>query len=116
MAELSKHPAVTCASNVEWETTIRGSRVYQIKYTHLDSRRRDEQGAQYGWMCSCPAFIFGRGIDGRGWCKHIHQVNRRRDRCGWNAELEPFVEPRKTKHGQECPDCGGPVEVFEVGV
>jgi len=97
----------TCQTNLEWVGHVRGSknRVYEIFYRELDTRRSSEQGAEFGWMCGCPAFIFGAGLDHRGCCKHVKEIEARQDRCGWSG-----VEPKSTKHGVTCPDCGGPVE------
>jgi hypothetical protein len=118
MPDLTRHTALTCSTNIDWTGHVRGSkdRIYEVRYVELDSRRRDEQGGLYGWLCDCPAFIFGRGLNGRGVCKHVTEIIGRRDRCAWNADLEPANPPKHTKHGDVCPNCRGPVEPIEVAV
>ena len=104
MPDLSIETAATCATNTGWSTTVIGSKgaEYIVRWN-----RQFTGPVQYDYECSCPLFK-NRGTP----CKHIRQVQLRKLRCGWNAALEPTLKAEDEK----CPNCGGPVEYFKVGV
>jgi hypothetical protein len=113
MHDLTIETALTCATNVHFETTVPGSKP-GTTYTVTWGRTYDPKASyQYDWSCTCHAFKFGGGKP----CKHIKAVEASKARCGWNGCLEPFVTPGTDANGEPCcPECGGPVEVFRVGV
>lgn len=107
MPELSRQIAITCATNENWSTQIKGSKgdFYTVSWVYLPGG-----GVQYDYQCTCPGFVFrGRRITH---CKHIETVIKAHLRCGWNESLEPTLEALDGK----CPNCGGPVTYIKVGV
>jgi len=113
MPDLTTHTAYTCQTNTSWETTVTGSKgdVYTVRYGRLYGRQADIQGVQYGYTCTCKGFSF------KGACKHVREVEEQELRCGWNAELDPFVEADKAPNGNPCcPECGAPAIPFKVAV
>ena len=105
--DLTIHATWTCCSNVNWSTQVPssdGSKTYTVSYG-------PSRGVyQYDWSCNCPNRR-------RGYCKHIEQVRASGDRCGWNGTLEVGVEADRRDDGTPCcPDCGGEVTAFNVGV
>lgn len=96
MPELTLIPVHTCMSNVHWARGVGG---YSVTYDHN------------GWHCSCPHHKF-RHVE----CKHIKAVKS--DRCGWNWEAYcgSTAKPDMKDGVYVCPDCGGPIETFNVGV
>lgn len=107
MPDLTTHPAWTCRTNTWWETEVPGSKgTYTV---HWGPCYRPDAGEMYGWHCECPGFKYRRT------CKHVDAVKAKR--CGWNAVLEVTEEADRTTAGEPCcPECGGPVEAFNVGV
>lgn len=117
MPDLTIHAAWTCSSNVSWKTIVAGSRgaSYTVRYGLLFGRDAEFQGCLYGYTCSCPAFTKSRNSHLP--CKHILDVKTSGARCAWNWELEPGAECDHDSNGDSCcPDCGGPLDVFNVGV
>jgi hypothetical protein len=114
MPDLTIMGAWTCTTNLDWSTTVSGSKGtdYVVRFGRLNNRDRDIQGCQYGWTCTCKGFAF------RGTCSHWTKVEASKDRCGWNACLEPTLEPdwSKSKNEPCCPECGAEVQAFNVGV
>ena len=111
MPDLNIHTAVTCRTNQEWGPvkvlSSDGSKIYQVTYGRL----AHWADTQYGWSCTCPGFKF------RKTCNHIKAVEKSGQRCGWNADLEPGRQPVTTPKGElACPECGGPVSAYRVGV
>ena len=102
MPDLNVVSALTCSSNVFWKRKVRGStgKLYYVTWG------RTPQGQYlYGWACTCPDHVH-RGRE----CKHIKAAVA--ERCGWNACLEP----NQMQMGDRCPDCGAPLEAFNVAV
>lgn len=92
-----------CQTNLEWRKSVNGSKgaIHIVKWGRLPPGAPTE----YGWHCSCKAFVFSKNKT----CKHIEKVKHLR--CGWNEELSAISE-----FIEKCPDCGGPVEYIKVGV
>jgi len=117
MPDLTTHAAWTCATNVSWEKKVPGSNgaEYTVSYGLLFGRDAEIQGCQYGYTCTCPAFTKSRKSHLP--CKHIKAVEASDERCRWNWELEPGAEVGTATGGEPCcPECGGPVGVFNVAV
>jgi hypothetical protein len=112
--DLTIETGFCCESNEHWQTKVLSSKgvdeytvVYGRDYT--PGRPWD-----FDWSCSCPAFQHRHKARGEH-CKHIKAVQSQR--CGWNAELEPFVEPDHDEQGEpRCPQCKGPVVAFRTAV
>jgi hypothetical protein len=109
MPDLTIEIAWTCKTNVYWETNVMGSQLYYVTWRQGP---RPEADAMYGWHCSCPAYQYGHGK----YCKHIEAVIAEGKRCGWNAELDPTAQCDIANFEPFCPQCGGEVISFKVGV
>jgi len=115
--DLTIETAWTCCTNIDWETTVQGSggAPYTVRYGLLYGRDAEIQGCMYGYTCTCPAFTISRRSHLP--CKHIKAVQASGARCGWNNTLEPTLECDHDENGEPCcPECGGPVTAFRVGV
>ena len=114
MPDLDLVPTWTCCTNVEWHRKVqssKGDKTYIVSYGLLDSKMQSKLMCTHGYSCTCPSFKFSK----KNTCKHIEQV--REERCGWNAVLEPTARCAHDSEGQPCcPECGGPVTSFRVGV
>jgi hypothetical protein len=98
--------ARVCATNLHWQKEVEGSgNTYTVRFGFMPYPHE----TQYDWSCTCPAYKRGRGK----YCKHIEKVREAKERCGWNAELEPTAQANPD---DTCPCCGGPTEVIPVGV
>jgi len=111
MPDLTVHTAYTCETNIQWgPVTVKsssGATSYEVSW----GRRYDPMDALYGWSCTCKGFQF------RKTCKHVKAVEAEHLRCGWNAELDPTVDPVRNKDGELCcPECGAPVYPEQVAV
>jgi hypothetical protein len=99
----------TCRSNMDFETTVPGSKkgaTYTVRFGFMPQ----PHPVQNDWSCSCQGFRF------HGKCKHIAEVKASKARCGWNGFLDN-LEPAQDARGEYCcPECGGPVEVVQVAV
>lgn len=102
--------AWTCASNVFWMRTIDGNRVVYARTSFLYRDRNV-------WTCTCSHNKPNPG------CEHIEQAKKQR--CGWNAELDPARQPEEVRQVQDdrtsvlvhrCPECHGDAQAVEVGV
>jgi hypothetical protein len=108
MSDLTTHVAYTCDTNGFWETEVTGSKgdKYTVKWSMSTEPRI------YGthvYSCTCKGFQF------RGRCKHIKQVAHQR--CGWNPQPDPGLQPDQDKNGSRiCPECGGPATAMRVAV
>ena len=117
MPDLTIETAWTCGTNEDWETTVTGSKgdQYTVRWGRLFGRDADVQGCLYGYTCTCPSFTKSRRSHLP--CKHIKDVEASGQRCAWNLNLEPFVDCDHDDQGEPCcPDCGGPVGAWRVGV
>ena len=113
MPDLTIETAWTCASNVDtWFVNVpssSGKGNHSVRYGELDPEDQLKQGCQYGFTCTCRGFTY------RGVCKHVKAEKERL--CRWNAELEPNALVNQAEDGEpRCPECGGPVHAFKVGV
>jgi hypothetical protein len=109
--DLTIETAYTCRTNIYWSTKVDSSRITKPPYT-VRWEVTPEKEAQYGWTCTCPHYQHRQTP-----CRHIRQVMVSGQRCGWNAALDPGVEPVRPLEGEPtCPGCGGPVEAVRVGV
>jgi hypothetical protein len=114
---LSIETTWTCSTNIEWSLDVRGSagNTYTVSYNYLFGEDAQEQGTQYGYTCTCPAFTVGRNA--HKMCKHIKAVKADHVRCGWNWELEPTAVCDHDAAGKPCcPDCGASVQAIPVAV
>jgi hypothetical protein len=117
MADLTIETAWTCGTNESWETQVPASAggTHTVRWGRLFGRDAQVQGTLYGYTCSCPAFTKSRRSHLP--CKHIMQVAASGQRCGWNETLEPTLEASYDAQGEPCcPDCGGPLGAWQVGV
>lgn len=103
MPDLTRETYWHCATAEFWETTIRGSRE---NYVVAWDRAPQGSSVQFDWRCSCPSFVYQRGVDNRGHCKHIRKVVQNGYRCGWSQFMHGD-EPRRGPDGEYlCPKCG----------
>jgi len=118
MPDLTIETAATCWSNRSWHTEVQGSgkKPYKVSYGMLSGNEEARQGAQRGWTCDCPGFIYRK--DGGTPCKHVRKVVNSGVRCGWNNTLEPSLPAKIDENSGEtvCPSCGGPIEYVRVAV
>ena len=109
MAKLNIITSYTCASNINWITSIVSDTdpniIYQIRYGILSIDEQNKRGYTTGYTCTCLASKFQSKI-----CKHIVRANG--DKGAWNMHMEDRPRPEKGR----CPDCGGPIEAFDLGV
>ena len=109
MADLTIVTSYTCATNINWITSVVSDTnpniIYQVRYGILPMTEQQKRGYKTGYTCTCPANKFRSKT-----CKHIIRANG--DKCGWNMHMETRTRP---KNGR-CPDCGGPIEAFDLGV
>jgi len=115
MADLTKHLVAVCPSMERWQSSTKGSSEahYHVEYGFLSEKEQEYQGTQRGWTCSCLSFEFR--IHGGQGCKHIKAAKEQR--CAWNEEMDPGVEPdRTTPTRPRCPNCGQDVIWYEVAV
>jgi len=113
MPDLTIESAWTCDTNVDWATSVIGSKgdAYTVRWGQLSFREANRQRCEYGWTCTCKGFGF------RSTCFHVKTVEASGNRCGWNACLEPFVDCGHDTEGEPCcPACGEKVQAFQVGV
>lgn len=111
MPDLTVEGAWTCATNVHYETEVSGSHggSYRVWWGRLSPSRANREYCLYGWHCECPGFRY------RHTCRHVKEAEK--ERCGWNACLEPTLEAGRDSSGEPCcPECGGPVEAYRVAV
>lgn len=115
MSDLDIVPAWTCQTNVQWSRRVKsskGDKEYTVRWGLLERWLQNKLMCTHGYTCTCQAFKFSKAKDT---CKHIEQVMG--ERCGWNAVLEPTAQAARDAKGEPCcPDCGGPLEAFRVGV
>ena len=114
MAELSIQTAVTCKSNIDWSVDVKlhsgpTTNCYVVRYGELDSKEKEKQGYQYGYICGCKAFRFRKQGDAH-YCKHIKAIIEDGVRCGWNQRMK-YLEMVPA-----CPRCGEEVTPFSIGV
>lgn len=113
MPDLTVHTACTCSSNEEWFVNVPSSRggYHTVTFGRLYGRDLEIQGCQYGYTCTCDGFHFRRD------CTHVRDEKTRELRCGWNAGLDPTIEPDRDAEGNpRCPECGAPVTLVQVAV
>jgi hypothetical protein len=93
MADLTPTTVSVCSSCTNWERKV--GEKYVVRYGYLPGNERTRQRCDYGYTCSCPAFIYRKN---GGLCKHIHQVEG--DRCRWGESFDkPYFDG-------PCPECG----------
>jgi len=100
LPDLTIENRTVCETCTSFATRVPGSKgeVHIVAYGWSPTSE-----CQYDWTCSCPAFKFRRKP-----CKHIEIAKPQR--CGWNADFSSM------EGHQECPKCGGPVEVLRIAV
>jgi hypothetical protein len=105
--------ATTCRTNESFGpitvTSSKGRTSYNVSWRRLYGKHLDRIGAQFGPHCTC------KGFDIRSDCRHVKEMEKQR--CGWNAELEPTAACNRSPNGEACcPQCGGPVSTYRVAV
>ena len=107
MPDLDIMTAYVCATNVRWSKKVTGSKgeTYAVSWGPTPTGE-----CQYGWNCTCRSFKF------RKTCRHVEDIEKCKERCGWNGILEPTAQPEYVNGEARCPECHGPVEAFRVGV
>lgn len=102
MPDFTTHMVPICSTNVYWGKEVTGSKgdKYLVRFEKLPQ----SADVQYGYTCTCKGYEF------RHTCKHIESAKR--ERCGWNGELEPTAKaPNNT-----CPKCKESVVYIKVAV
>lgn len=70
-----------CSSNEGWDQKVsssRGDKEYLVSYERLPPNAP----YQYGFVCNCHAFKFGKGKE----CKHI--LSAKKNFCGWHEQFD----------------------------
>jgi hypothetical protein len=105
--EMNIEYAWTCKTNLEYGPikveSSTGGGDYHVSWGPLDP----SADTQFGPECSCKGFQF------RAECRHVQIMEDQR--CGWNSCLEPTIPSEYDSEGDPvCPECSGPVTVYEV--
>ena len=60
MPDLNIESAWTCDTNVDWATSVIGSKgdAYTVRWGQLSFREANRQRCEYGWTCTCKGFGF----------------------------------------------------------
>lgn len=105
MPDLTTEIAYICCTNVHWSKTVVGSKGGQYTVTF---GFQPTGPVQYDWSCTCKGYKFRHG------CRHIE--DSKGERCGWNNELDPGLQPDFVNGEARCPKCGGPITLVQVAV
>lgn len=73
---------------------------YLVKYGKTSHQNKD---VQFDWSCTCGSYVYQKGTDQNGYCKHIRAAKT--DHCGWMQ----FIDGGDATPEGKCPRCGGPV-------
>lgn len=110
MSDLTIHTGWWCKSNEDFHLKMLSSNGKTEYIVAWGPTYDYDFPNQYGWHCTCPAFMFRTNKRGERTCKHI--VAAEAKRCAWNAEMTPGMTPDP---GNKCPSCDGEVVAFSVG-
>jgi hypothetical protein len=112
MADLNKVAAYVCKSFRQFQREVRGKTGYYI--VRFDEHGHSNDNVQCDWSCTCASYRFQRGVDPRGYCKHITKVMG--GRCGWSELHDGGEVVQAESSTPRCPRCSGEVEAMEWGV
>ena len=110
MPDLDILVALTCFSNESWTKSVVGSKgtTYNVKWSRLSPVEANRRHCQYGWECTCDGWKYRRT------CRHVTAAEK--ERCGWNAEIDPGASTTSETGEHTCPRCNGPLVGVRVGV